>query len=147
MQKLASCNIKYSFKSSVLTITFHLLVVYVHCVFMPWKVIIQPQMNVSDSERDRRGNMAPVEHWLSDDFSLEPNKYEYPAQTQVLRSACLLQVVVVDKGGRRKGTHLQCPGAVTCKLLLLCHQMRAREDKRGAPVVALCQMIHSHLLQ
>ena len=49
--KAASCNIKYSFKASVLT-----PVVYVHCCFMFWKMVNESQLDMSDSERETDGS-------------------------------------------------------------------------------------------
>ena len=91
-------------------------------------MIIQPQMNVSDSERDRRVNMALLEQRLSDDFSLEPNQHEYPVQTQVIRRYMSSTDGGSGQGREREGD----PSAVSeSSDLQVAPPLPPHESKRG----------------
>ena len=96
--KAASCNIKYSFKSSILTLIVSSLCALLFYVLKDGQRA--PTEHVRFRERDRRINMAPVKHQRSDDSSREPKtvkqarvssptsmsiQHEHPAQSQLLR--------------------------------------------------------------
>ena len=95
--KAASCNIKYPFKSSVLTLIVSGLCALLFYVLKDGQQA--PTEHVRFRERDRRINMAPVKHQRSDDSSLEPKmvkqaqissptgmsiQHKHPAQSQLL---------------------------------------------------------------
>ena len=98
--KAASCNIKYTFKSSVLTVIVSGLCALLFYVLKDDQRA--PTEHVRFRERDRRINMAPVKHQRSDDSSLELKavkqarvssptsmsiQHKYPAQSQLLRGS------------------------------------------------------------
>ena len=98
--KAASCNIKYSFKASVLTLIVSGLCALLFYVMKDGQRA--PTEHVRFRERDRRIDMAPVKHQRSDDSSQEPKKVKqarvssptsmsiqlkYPAQSQLLRGS------------------------------------------------------------
>ena len=98
--KAASCNMKYPFKSSVLTLIVSGLCALLFYVLKDGQRA--PTEHVRFRKRDRRINMAPVKHQHSDDSSLEPKtvkqarvssptsmsiQHEHPAQSQLLRGS------------------------------------------------------------
>ena len=92
--------------------------------------------------------MAPVKHRLSDDFSLEPELKTVRVSSP---KPSVERLMSHKGGGSRQEREREMDSSAVSKssdfqIAPPTPPQRTRENKREAPVVVLCQMIHSHLL-